>query len=127
MARPASSILFEPEQIFPSEEGQLAVDVLENEREVIIRAAIAGVKNEDLEIHLSHDVVTIRGKRKHEEEQHNATYHFRECFWGEFSRSIILPAQIRPDEAEAIFKNGILTLRLPKMVAPSRLPIRFEA
>ena len=126
VARVASSISFHPERVFPTEEGQLSVDVMENEREVIICAAIAGVKPEDIEIHLSHDMVTIRGKRSHEEEQINTTYHFRECFWGTFSRSVILPSSVRSDEAQAVFKNGILTLTLPKAVSESRVPIRIE-
>ncbi|MEK7665985.1 MAG: Hsp20/alpha crystallin family protein [Patescibacteria group bacterium] len=126
MTRTASSISFHPEHVFPTEEGQLSVDVMENERDVIICAAIAGIKPEEIEIHLSHDMVTIRGKRSHQQEQVSATYHFQECFWGSFSRSVILPSSIRPDEAEAVFKNGILTLTLPKAVSESRVPIRIE-
>ncbi len=120
------AIPFTPESIFPTEEGQLSVDVIENEHDLIIRAAIAGVKPEELEVHLSDDIVTIRGKRQHEEERFGATYHFSECFWGNFSRSVILPARIRPDDAEATFKNGILTIVMPKVTVESRIPIRIE-
>lgn len=107
------------------QEGQLAVDVVETEREIIIRAAIAGVQPDEIDVSLSHDMVTIRGKREAQEISLNATHHYRECFWGSFSRSIVLPAAIRPEDSEAIFKNGILTLTMPKAMVESRIPIRI--
>src|SRR3989338_22898 len=109
---------------FPSE-GQLAVDVIENEREIIIRTAIAGVRPEDIDVSLSHDIVTIRGKREAQSLSLNSTYHFRECFWGSFSRSVVLPASIRPEDGEAVFKDGVLTLTLPKTETEARIPIRI--
>lgn len=106
-------------------EGQLAVDVIETEREVIIRAAIAGVQPDEIEVSLSHDMVTIRGKREAQEISLNATYHYRECFWGSFSRSVVLPAAICPEDSDAVFKNGILTITMPKAMVESRIPIRI--
>ena len=73
------------------DEGQLAVDVIENNDKVIIRSAIAGVAPENLDISIGQDVVTIRGERSAAEEEIGSTYHFRECFWGGFSRTVILP------------------------------------
>ena len=106
-----------------SEEGQLAVDVIETRDMIIIRSAIAGVKPEDLDIHVTHDLVTIRGEREKGEEIHDATTHFSECFWGMFSRSIILPHLVKADEAEATMKDGVLTLTIPKSRGEMRVNV----
>lgn len=97
-------------------EGQLSVDVAETPEEVIIRAAIGGIKPEDLDIFLSHDTVTIKGTRMHEEKEDiHTTYHYRECHWGGFSRTIILPSHVNADESSAKLKNSVLTIRLKKL------------
>ncbi len=111
---------------FPDSEGQLAVDVLETQNAIIIRSAIAGVKAEDLDIHVTSDLVTIRGARNRGREYHDATTHFEECFWGAFSRSIVLPHLVNPDDADAIFKDGVLTLTIPKVRGEMRLNVREE-
>ncbi len=112
--------------IQPSE-GQLSVDVIETYATVIIRTAIAGVQPENLDLYISEDVVTIRGTRTLEQaEEIGSTYHFRECYWGGFSRTVVLPANIRPEGADAVMKNGVLTITLPKAVAEKRISIRFE-
>ena len=79
------------------DEGQLSVDVIETYESVIIRAAIAGVSVEDVDIYIAEDVVTVRGNRHlDQKEEVGSTYHFRECYWGGFSRTIVLPAHVRP-------------------------------
>lgn len=97
------------------EEGQLTVDVYQTPTEIVIRSAIAGVDPKDLDISINNDMVTIRGERKEEETVSDDDYFYRECFWGAFSRSIILPAEVDTSAANASFKNGILTIRLPKI------------
>lgn len=97
-----------------AQDGQLAVDVLETRDAIIIRSAVAGIKPEDLHIHVEGDLVTIRGERKHKKEIHDATVHYEECFWGTFSRSIILPHAVKPEEADATFTDGVLELTIPK-------------
>lgn len=97
------------------EEGQLAVDVIETPTDVIIRSAIAGVKPSEIDINVTTDLVTIRGTRKQERNHRSATVHYSECFWGTFSRSIVLPAHVQPRDAHAKFENGILTLTIPKV------------
>lgn len=104
-------------------EGQLAVDVLETNDKIIIRSAIAGVKQEDLDIYVTTDTVTIRGKREECSETKHATVHIEECHFGSFSRSVVLPAHVRADAAEAMLKNGILTLTLPKTELSSNVPV----
>lgn len=95
-------------------EGQLSVDVFETETSMIITAPIAGVKPEDLEVYVSQDLITIRGKREDCVEQKDRTYLYQECHWGRFSRSIILPVHVSNERAEAVLKNGVLTITLPK-------------
>jgi HSP20 family protein len=106
-----------------SSEGQLAVDVIETNTEIIIQSAIAGISPDDIEINITPEIVTIRGERKKNYTHHSATVHFEEVFWGTFSRSIILPANIQPADAKASFKDGILTLTLPKVHGEMRLKI----
>lgn len=95
-------------------EGQLTIDVYQTDNDIIIKSTIAGVKPEDLDININNDMVTIRGERKQEEEIDSENYYYQECYWGPFSRSVILPVEIITEKAEATMKNGILTLRLPK-------------
>lgn len=96
-------------------EGQLTVDVCQTDNEIIIQSTVAGVLAEDLEINITTESVTIRGKREREEKVEAKDYLYQECFWGSFSRSIILPQEIDPDRAVASLKNGVLTIRLPKV------------
>lgn len=96
-------------------EGQLSVDVYETEDSIIVISAIAGVEADAIDISVNNDVLTIRGHRQHEkvvEQDHQ--YYFQECYWGGFSRSIILPTEVQADKVEATMKNGILKIVLPK-------------
>ncbi len=102
------------------EEGQLTVDVYQTDDEIVIKSAIAGVTADDLDISITNDMVTIRGSRGPDEKIKQSDYHYRELYWGLFSRSVILPEEIDSDSAKASMKNGILTIRLPKL-AKSRI------
>ena len=95
-------------------EGQLTIDVYQTDNEIVIKSTIAGVKPEDLDVSINNDMVTIRGDRKNEEVVEGENYYYQECYWGTFSRSVILPVEVIADKAEAQMKNGILTVRLPK-------------
>jgi len=97
-----------------AEEGQLAVDVFRTENEIIVQSTIAGVKADDLDISIQNDMVSIKGEREKIIEVPTENYFYKECYWGPFSRSIILPEEINAAEAKAELKNGILTLHLPK-------------
>lgn len=108
----------------PETEGQLSVDVLETEDEIVIRSAVAGAKAEDLDIQVTQDTITIRGRRDHGcVMRENQVAHVQECYWGAFSRSIVLPCHVHPEEADAVFQNGILTVTLKKAQMPSRIPV----
>lgn len=95
-------------------EGQLTIDVYQTDNDIVIKSTIAGVKPEDLDVSINNDMVTIRGERKNEEAVNEDNYYYQECYWGGFSRSVILPVDILSDKSEASMKNGILTIRLPK-------------
>lgn len=95
-------------------EGELAVDVYQTDDEIVVQSAIAGVEPEDLDITVERDTVTIKGERGNGVTEHAKNYFHQECYWGMFSRQIILPEEVNPGIAEASMKNGILTLRLPK-------------
>jgi HSP20 family protein len=95
-------------------EGQLTIDVYQTENEIVIKSTIAGVKPEDLDVSINNDMVTVKGERKNEEVVENGNYYYQECYWGSFSRSVLLPVDVLPEKADASLKNGILTIRLPK-------------
>ncbi len=83
--------------------------------DIVVESAIAGVRPEDIDIQVTADSITIRGSRRREKEVGDEDYLYQECYWGRFARSIILPQEVDPDGANVTFKNGILTVRLPKV------------
>lgn len=96
------------------EEGELTVDIYDKGDAIVIQSTVAGVKPEDLDVSITNDSVTIRGRRECHEEVKEENYYYKELFWGTFSRSVILPEEIEEDMAEASLKHGLLTIRLPK-------------
>lgn len=95
-------------------EGVLTLDVYRTPTEVIIESAIAGVNPKDIDIDVTTDSITIKGQRHHDKELKDEDYDLQECYWGRFSRSIILPEEVDAESAKADFRNGILSIRLPK-------------
>lgn len=96
-------------------EGQLTVDVYQTENDIVVESAIAGVRPENIDIQVTADSISIRGSRQREKEVNDEDYLYQECYWGRFARSIILPQEVDPEGANVTFKNGILTVRLPKV------------
>ncbi len=111
-----------PEWTQPNEEGQLAVDVFEIKNDVVVVAAMAGTKPEHISIHLQDDLLTIRGTRDFPLSGISSTF-YRECFWGAFSRTIVLPVEVREESARAEYKNGVLVVRLEKARREARIPL----
>ena len=112
--------LLEPQKNMPSKkeiqsEGQLAIDVCETDEDFIVQSTIAGIKPEDLDISVENDLVTIRGSREKTAEERGEKYLYQECYWGEFSRQVILPEEVDGSRATASIKNGVLTLKIPKV------------
>lgn len=95
-------------------EGQLNIDMYQTRDNVIIKSTIAGVRPEDIDITVANDMVTIKGARKKEETIAQDDYFYQECYWGNFSRSVIVPVDIDSESIEADLKDGILTVIIPK-------------
>jgi len=96
-------------------EGQLAIDVYQTPDEIVVESTIAGVSAKDIDIDVTSEKVTIHGERVREDAVSGSDYYYQECFWGKFSRSVILPEEIDQEKAHSTLKNGVLTLRLPKL------------
>jgi len=111
--------LFEPE-------GELAIDVYQTDNNIVIQSAIAGVKSDEIDISVEDDIVTIRGVRKNPEQNDEKQYFHEECFWGPFSRQVFLPEEIDTQNVEASFKNGILTLRLPRIAGEKAKKVKLQ-
>ena len=107
-------------------EWSLPLDVMENADEYVVQAAVPGVKPEDLEITYNNGALTIRAETKAEDDQKEGKYHLRERRFGSFVRSVSLPTDVKADSIEAEYKDGVLTLKLPKTeeVKPKRIAIK---
>lgn len=105
------------------EEGQLAIDVYETEDALIVVSAIAGIKTADLDLSLQQDMLTIRGRRTAPVETSTADPLITECYWGSFSRTIILPSSIDPQRTSARMVSGVLVITLPKLSSTGTIPV----
>jgi HSP20 family protein len=96
------------------DDGQLAIDVFQNDDEIVLVAPIAGVRKDDLDIAINDEMVTIKGTRKPNSSPSDDHYFLQECYWGPFSRNYILPIAVLHDKAKASLKDGLLTITIPK-------------
>lgn len=108
------------------DEGQLALDVYQTKNKIVILAPIAGVKLDDMSVTVADDVLTIKGKRNLETTVLEEDYLTQECFWGDFSRSIVLPASVDTGKISAKFKDGVLTIEIPKIEKVKQKVIRIK-
>ncbi len=115
-------------EIDEESEGQLTVDVYHNKDSIVVQSTVAGVNPEDLEINITNESVTVKGKRGKIEKIEDKDYFYQECFWGRFSRSIILPEEVDPEKSTAVLKNGVLTIKMPKLnrKKAKRLKIKID-
>jgi HSP20 family molecular chaperone IbpA len=95
--------------------GQLSVDVFQTPSEIIIKTMVAGVRRDDLDISITRDMVTIKGKREEEKAIDENDFFHKELYWGAFARTILLPHEIEVEGAEATETQGLLTIKLPKI------------
>lgn len=100
-------------QIF-DQSGELVVDVFETNSDFVVLAAIAGVQINDLDISLEKDMMVIKGNRQDPHNGSDKKYFYQECYWGAFTRKVILPENINIDKADAQIDKGILTIKIPK-------------
>ena len=123
-SNPIGSFFGENKGNWFSGEAQLSCDVYEDKDDIIVKSTVAGVKPDDLEISISSDLLTIRGARSQDEEVDDGSYYSRECYWGAFSRSIVLPKEVDQKKIQADINNGVLTIRLPKKFKTSSIKVR---
>ncbi|MCX6722867.1 MAG: Hsp20/alpha crystallin family protein [Candidatus Staskawiczbacteria bacterium] len=96
------------------QDGELVVDVFETNADFVVLAAIAGIQIKDLDISLEKDMMVIKGNRCDPHTNSDKKYFYQECYWGPFSRKIVLPENIDIDKADAQIDKGILTVKIPK-------------
>jgi HSP20 family protein len=111
---PSSVISQKDEEWMSDYEGALNIDMFQTKDNVIIKSTIAGVRPDDIDITVANDMVTIKGSRSREEKIAQDDYFYQECYWGSFSRSVIVPVDIDSENIEADLKDGILTIIVPK-------------
>ena len=95
--------------------GQLAVDVYETDEKLVVKARTAGVNKSDLDVSISDGILTISGTLSSGDDSLPTHWHVPECYWGEFSRTLALPVQVKEDEVEAVLKDGVLTISFTKV------------
>lgn len=108
----ASATEWDEDQQVP---GQLAVDVFETAERLIVKARVAGVNKEDLDVSIADNTLTIKGTLSSGEEVDAENYHIQECYWGEFSRTVTLPVPVKEEEIDAVLKDGVLTIGFTKV------------
>lgn len=108
-------------------EGQLTIDMYQTKDNVIIKSTIAGVRPEDIDVTIANDMVTIRGERKRDFEASSEDYFYQECYWGSFSRSVVLPVDVDIENVEADLKDGVLTVILPKAAKAKAKKVKVGA
>ncbi len=110
----------------PANEGQLPVDVHQTASDIIIRAFVAGVRPDELNISISRDMVEIAGSRSEREQVSGPDYFTRELFWGSFSRKIMLPQEVDVEASSASAKDGLVTIILPKLDKAKQTKLRVK-
>lgn len=110
-----------------NEEAELAVDVYQTPRDIIIQTMIAGVRPEDMELEIARDVIVIKGKREVEHDIDDENYFTKELYWGKFSRTISLPQEVEPEFVEALEKHGLLTIKIQKVDKEKRNTIKVKS
>jgi HSP20 family protein len=108
-------------------EGQLAVDMYQTPTEIVVQTMVAGVKPDDLDISITRDMITIKGRREESNDFSNNDFFHQELYWGAFSRTIVLPQEVEVEEAEATNKNGLLVIKMPKLDKDKQAKIKVKS
>lgn len=125
-----SSIKIHPvnnDEPLKKEVGQLSVDIYKTDNEIVILAPIAGIKKEEVKLSITDDVLVIQGERQLREYVSEENYYTQECFWGNFSRAIVLPEEADSKRISASFENNVLEIRIPKGETEDTKIIKIEA
>ena len=110
-----------------NEELELAVDVYQTPTDIILQTMVAGVRPEDLDITIARDMITIKGKREENRNVDEENYFIKELYWGKFSRSVLLPQEVEPEEVEAVEKHGLLTIKIQKVDKEKKSSIKVKS
>lgn len=108
------------------QDAELAVDVSQTPTEIIIKTMVAGVNPDELDVSISQEMVSIRGTRKEVYEVEDNDYFHKELYWGSFSRTILLPSEVKSEDAVAELRNGLLSIRLPKIDKQRQTKVRIK-
>ncbi|MFA6364981.1 MAG: Hsp20/alpha crystallin family protein [Candidatus Paceibacterota bacterium] len=108
-------------------EGRLTIDVYQDGDDIVVQSTVSGVDPDDLDIHISSESVTIRGEREKSQKIEDKDYFYQECFWGRFSRSVVLPTEVDPEKSTAVVTNGVLTIRMPKLNRQKTKKLKVKA
>ena len=105
-----------------------AIDMYQTDDEIVVKAALPGIKTDEVQINITGEVLTLKGEMKHEEDKKEKAWHIHEQRWGSFERSVVLPTDVVADKAKADFENGILTITLPKAdeVKPRTITVKAK-
>lgn len=107
-------------------EGKLSIDVAQNETHVFLVSTMAGARPDKIEVVVHNDILTIRGTRFSPlENEKDIEYYYNECYWGVFSRTIVLPINVKGDLAHAKFQNGVLFVSIPKQKVDNKISIEI--
>ena len=109
------------------QEAELTVDLYQTPTDIIVQTMVAGVQPDNLAITITRDMITIRGKREENQSINSDNYFVQELYWGAFSRTISLPEEIDPEEAEAVEKHGLLIIKLPKINKDKETKLKIKS
>lgn len=111
-----------------SRNGAPAIDLYQTNDSVVVKAALPGIKPDEVQLSVSGDVLTLKGEFHNDNEVKEATYHLQEQHYGSFERSVLLPTEVESEKAKAEFENGVLTVTIPKaeQVRPKTISIKAK-
>lgn len=109
------------------QEGELSVDIYQTADAIVVKALVAGVNPNSIDISLTRDMITIRGNREEHKEVTEENYFYKELYWGSFTRTILLPEEVDVDMAEANTNHGILVIRLPKINKERKTKLKVKS
>lgn len=110
-----------------NDEAELAIDIYQTKGDIVVQTFVAGVRPEDLEITIGRDVITVRGKREENRTIDEDAYFTKELYWGKFSRTMSLPAEVEPEEVEATEKHGLLTIKMQKVDKEKKNSVKVKS
>lgn len=108
-------------------EGQLLLDVYQTDDKIVVKSTMAGVSPENLFISLNHDMLTIKGRREYDRSLDESEPLMQECYWGSFSRTVILPEEVDSKKIDAVLENGVLTISLDRIYKSREIKVKIKS